>query len=428
MGDRPVESEVREPSNEPMNQEHKKKRQKRDTENFHNKQHTSSHSELSLVEPTDVGLDKVRRLQKRDKKRSKKTSRAGKDSTMEEKDAVPEEDSKDTEESEERCEVRTKVTATPQDEKVSRPPTPSTIASSPSPSSANFDVSPHNSASSSITSPPPSPESPVKEASDPCVTDEIKAEQRVRLQARIEALRAARKADNTAGGPARTRQELLESRRQKENNRKALKKEQRRKAREDEARRKAETLTSGSPLLSPSSPRSPLHEGSPRLTFGRVDFGSGEQASANLDTILASRQKHKGPSDPATALIAANKRETKLAGLDPSKREDMAGKDDWYRAKKRAMGEAVRDDSSLLKQTLKRKQKQKKKSEKEWTQRLDGVKKSQEMQQKKRQANLAKRKEAKGQKGKKQKKTKARPGFEGSFRAKAPGPSKKGER
>ena len=411
-----------------MDQEHRKKRQKRDTENPRGVQHTSLHSEAGLVQPTEVSLDKVRRLRKRDRKRLKKTSQAGNDSTMEEKDTVRKEDPEDTEESEECSEVKTKVTAISKDEEVSRPPTPSTIASSPSPSSANFDVSPHNSASSSITSPPPSPESTVKEAPDPCVTDKIKAEQRVRLQARIEALRAARKADNTAEGPARTRQELLESRREKENNRKALKKEQRRKAKEDDARRKADTLTSGSPLLSPSSPRSPLHEGSPRLTFSRVDFGGGERASANLDAILASRQKHKGPSDPATALVAANKRESKLAGLDPSQREDMAGKDSWYRAKKRAMGEAVRDDSSLLKQTLKRKQKQKKRSEKEWTQRLDGVKKSQEMQQKKRQANLAKRREAKGQKGKKQKKTKARPGFEGSFRAKAPGPSQKGGR
>ena len=306
--------------------------------------------------------------------------------------------------------------------------TPSTIVSSPPFSAAEFDVSVNNSASSSVTSPLPSPQLLTKAPSEPCTDAKLKAEQRQRLQARIEALRATRKADSTDGAPVRTRQELLETRRQKASNRKALKKEQRRKGKEEEERRRAETLSSGSPLLSPGSPMSPLREGSSRLKFGRIDFGAGQRLSDNLDAVLSSRVKQKGPSDPGTALIATKKRDSKLASLDGPQREEIASKDSWLKAKKRAQGEAVRDDSSLLKQTLKRKQKQKKKSEKEWTQRIDGVKKSQEMQQKKRQANLAKRREAKGQKGKKNKKTKARPGFEGSFRTKAPGSSNKAGR
>ncbi len=53
------------------------------------------------------------------------------------------------------------------------------------------------------------------------------------------------------------------------------------------------------------------------------------------------------------------------------------------------------------------------------------MKKGQDFKQKKREANLQKRKDEKGGKGKKSKvpkkgKPKARPGFEGSFRAKAP--------
>ena len=60
------------------------------------------------------------------------------------------------------------------------------------------------------------------------------------------------------------------------------------------------------------------------------------------------------------------------------------------------------------------KEKQKAKSTKEWTERLEGIKKAQSIKQKKREENLAKRKEEKGKKGGKKK---ARPGFEGTFRA-----------
>ena len=75
---------------------------------------------------------------------------------------------------------------------------------------------------------------------------------------------------------------------------------------------------------------------------------------------------------------------------------------------------------------MKRKEKAKKKSEKEWGERVEGVKKGQEIRQKKREANLAKRREEKGGGkkvgggGKKGGGKKMRPGFEGSFRAKAP--------
>ena len=97
-------------------------------------------------------------------------------------------------------------------------------------------------------------------------------------------------------------------------------------------------------------------------------------------------------------------------------------------ARKKAQGERIRDDTSLLKKTLKRKEKSKKKSEKEWGERIEGVQNGQALRQKKREANIQKRKEEKGVKGKNKKggkggtrkgKPKARPGFEGSFRAKA---------
>ena len=97
------------------------------------------------------------------------------------------------------------------------------------------------------------------------------------------------------------------------------------------------------------------------------------------------------------------------------------------KGKKRAHGEKVRDDTSLLKKTLKRREKAKKKSESEWKERKDGVAKGQAMKQKRREENLKKRSEEKGGKGKKKggakggakpKAKMSRPGFEGSFTGK----------
>jgi len=96
----------------------------------------------------------------------------------------------------------------------------------------------------------------------------------------------------------------------------------------------------------------------------------------------------------------------------------------WLHAKKRAHGEHVRDDTNLLKKTLKRQQGQKKKSEREWTERVEGVQKAQHARQKRRNDNLAKRKEEKGAKtGGGNKKVK-RPGFEGSFKGRTGGKKK----
>ena len=81
----------------------------------------------------------------------------------------------------------------------------------------------------------------------------------------------------------------------------------------------------------------------------------------------------------------------------------------------------------MLKKTLKRKEKAKKKSGKEWDERITGVEKAKEGKQKRREENLRKRREEKGIKrgGKKggskkskgkSSKGKARPGFEGTFK------------
>ena len=312
----------------------------------------------------------------------------------------------------------------------------STVPPSPRPQSPVFDVLAGQSGASSISS--VAPTSAFAEQHNQA-TEKLKKpkgnpeELKARLQQRIEALRAARKADGLNGAPARNRQELMEARRRKEEQRRVHKKELRQKAKEEEQRKQDQVLTRGSPLLSPATGSnavsSPLNGTPPpnNFSFGRVAFEDGQQMDAALSSILTAK-KRKGPQDPLTAMKAAERKQTRINGFDEVKRTDIEEKDLWLNARKRAHGERVRDDTSLLKKTLKRKEQAKKKSEKEWSERIEGVQKGQAMRQKKREDNLQKRREEKGMKGKKKGgkggmgakkgKPKSRPGFEGSFKAK----------
>ncbi|KAL9000853.1 MAG: hypothetical protein Q9169_000608 [Polycauliona sp. 2 TL-2023] len=312
---------------------------------------------------------------------------------------------------------------------------PSTAASTPDPDSPAFDQTAAPSGSSSVSSIAPPTladyQGTKTESIKPQKDNESKVDHKeleARLRRRIEDLRASRNADGLDGRPARSRQELIEARRQKAEQSKVHKKELRRKEKEEAARKQAETLARGSPLLSPVpdsvNAALPTSEQSDKNTFsfGRIAFADGHQAAAQLESLIDPKHKTKGPQDPLTALKAAQNKEARINSLDAGKQENIAEKDMWLNARKRAHGERVRDDTNLLKKTLKRKEKQKKKSEKEWGERLEGVKKAGEVKQRKREDNLAKRREEKGKKGSKKVKTgkKKRPGFEGSMRTKAP--------
>lgn len=293
-------------------------------------------------------------------------------------------------------------------------------SASSSPPSPTFDHLPDPSANTSTSStssiiPPAKAPKHIKLPTDPELL-------RSRLTARIEALRAARKADGPDGKPARNRQELMEARRKKEEQRRAHKKELRMKAKAEEDARREVALASArdSPASSMMSPI--ILSPEQNFSFGRVAFADGQTLNDDM-TTLRDAPKKRGPQDLATALLASEKKRQRIAELDAEKRADIEEKDLWLNAKKRAHGEKVRDDTSLLKKTLKRKEKAKKKSEKEWTERKEGVAKSQAMKQKKREENLKKRRDEKGSKGKgkgksvkgKKPKVKSRPGFEGSF-------------
>ncbi|EXJ73567.1 uncharacterized protein A1O5_03328 [Cladophialophora psammophila CBS 110553] len=256
---------------------------------------------------------------------------------------------------------------------------------------------------------------------------------RERLQEAISQFRAERKADGGDGCPPKNRQELLEQRRQKEEAKKAAKKEQKRREKEEEARRQDEEMArrfspggSGSLLASPRSPMIGDNSGSPpnsnsanNFMFGRIAFEDGTHFEPS-STSAVEGHKRKGVRDTATELKLAEAKKARMAGLDEEKRRDIEEKDMWLNAKRRADGQHVRDNTSLLKKALKRQQGQKKKSEREWNERLEGVKKAQDAKQKKRVENLAKRKEEKHSKQGKVR----RPGFEGSFKGRTGGKRK----
>lgn len=303
----------------------------------------------------------------------------------------------------------------------------STATPSPTPQSPVFDGSAIPSGPSSVSSiappskieslkPEPTPSEP--ETSKPATKEELLA----RLQKTLELKRAARNAP-------RSKSEFQEHCKRREARR--LKKARNRRLQQEEDDQKNARssplllpLASGSnPALSPTSPPT-------KFSFTRITFPNGDFVSSTEPSKLLPAPKKKGPQDPGTALAAAEAKQARISELDPAARAKIAEQDLWLNASKRAHGETVRDDASLLKKTLKRKAQAKKKSEKEWSERIEGVKAGQAMKVKRRDENIRKRKEEKrsGQGGKKAKaKPKGRPGFEGSFRAKAVGGAGRGK-
>ncbi|KAL2171446.1 hypothetical protein VTG60DRAFT_2853 [Thermothelomyces hinnuleus] len=246
---------------------------------------------------------------------------------------------------------------------------------------------------------------------------------RARLEAKLIALRAARKAADSEGKPIRTRQDLIEARRQKQAQRKAHKQEMRRLAKEEEERKREQALNSArnspglSPLFEQEDDRNANH-----FAFGRLAFSDGTQLSHDLSyEKTPGSAKKKGPSDPKTALLKLEAQKKRIANMDENKRKEVLEKETWLAARRRAEGEKVHDNESLLKKALKRKEKAKKKSEREWKERTESVKAAIQERQRKREENIRKRREEKlaRKAGKKNKgvqtRKKNRPGFEGGF-------------
>ena len=222
---------------------------------------------------------------------------------------------------------------------------------------------------------------------------------RSQLADKIKELREKRKAPGTTvkGAPL-NREAILEARREKQR----IAKEKRLLKRKREEEEEGDSDTEG------ESNDASDEEGS-SLVFSQVVFKDGDKATGDLKDIRK-KKSNKGPRDILGQLKHIEAKKSKLQSMDAEKRENIETKTKWSRALAQAEGEKIRDDEKMLKKSLKKQTKQKKKSARLWKDRQETVTKSIAEKQKKREDNIALKRERNKLKSKK---AKIRAGFEG---------------
>lgn len=132
----------------------------------------------------------------------------------------------------------------------------------------------------------------------------------------------------------------------------------------------------------------PVFNKEDKMVFSKIDF-------ADLGKI----KKVRKTKDPKKILQKIQQEREKIEQLKESGHLEKAAKikdnNFWKNALARAMGEKVKDDPTLLKKSLKKREQKQKASAKKWNQRIKGVEQAKEERQKKRQENLQKRKKDK---------------------------------
>merc|ERR1712130_569663 len=154
-------------------------------------------------------------------------------------------------------------------------------------------------------------------------------------------------------------------------------------------------------------PKKPGVKTSKGVVFSKFDF---------KDEVKSSKDPKKN-LDPQAALNKLKKNKEKIKMWEEKGRSDKASKIEnniaWENAMKKAQGEKVKDDVSLLKKSIKKQKQIKTSSKKKWEKRADEVKNKESAFVEKRETNLNKR--IKEKKDKKMKKLAAKgrhvPGF-----------------
>ena len=129
------------------------------------------------------------------------------------------------------------------------------------------------------------------------------------------------------------------------------------------------------------------------------------------------KEKKRQSLDPATALKKIQKSKEKVKLWDSKGKSDKARNIEnniaWENATAKAMGEKVKDDETLLKKAIKKKQQIKGSKKKKWENRVEAVESKKAGKQSKREENISKRKKEKKDKKMKHAVAKGRhvPGF-----------------
>ncbi|CCJ29112.1 unnamed protein product [Pneumocystis jirovecii] len=232
---------------------------------------------------------------------------------------------------------------------------------------------------------------------------------RAKLAFRIEQLRANRKASKSmTDGSAKNRDSILETRKRKkqtflkEKKENPLKKEEKNISNEEKKHKSVkEESKNDEDLLNKPKENS--------LLYGRISFASDE------DELKPAQKKYQS-MDLAGALRHAEAKRMRLNQLSDEKKKQIIESDAWKKAFLLSEGKKVKDNETLLKKSMKRQERQKKKSAKTWNERLLQVSKAKQLRQKKREENIEARRTMR--KKKQLAKKKRRPGFEGSLHIK----------
>ncbi|KAG8959577.1 hypothetical protein FRC03_007766 [Tulasnella sp. 419] len=176
---------------------------------------------------------------------------------------------------------------------------------------------------------------------------------REKLHARIDSLRQARKAPPLSGtnddSEPRSKDELLEAQRKRRDRKKEEKKK--RKKTEGSQQKPPQLIVPHSAIAAAVS-----SENGAGPSFTNVKFSLMGKKSG----------KHQLASDPKVALAQVSSKAAKIAAMSEDKRKKVEEREKWAKAELRLEGEKVKDDVNRLKKAVKRKEKEKLKSKKDW--------------------------------------------------------------
>ena len=197
---------------------------------------------------------------------------------------------------------------------------------------------------------------------------------------------------------------------------------------------KSDSAKQTSDAKAPSKATNGASDTSTALAFSPLDFtpstaingpDAHKTSKKQREALAKSNRTAVTSRDPSIALNALNKREEFLSKLTPQAKERAEEKDKWERMAMRAEGTKVYDDETKLKKMVKRKEKAKAKSSKDWADRKESLSNNQAAAAKKREQNIAERLQQRKDKklgikpgksvgkGNPKKVKKGRPGFEG---------------